>query len=125
MEGEGDVFVHGMEGLEDEGVACRGRLDAMGEGDVDNVDEERRGEESDSVVVIVGLGEEVRTTREGIRAGEERSQDVDHFQVKVCEVDEPASLSLVEVLGGTEVSEVLMVGEDLDWEGGPVEVVSP
>ena len=92
---------------------------------MNNVNEERRGEESDSVVVIVGLGEEVRTMREGIRAGEELPWDVDYFQVEVCEVDEPASLSSVEVLGGTEVSEVLMVGEDLNWEGGPVEVVSP
>ena len=35
------------------------------------------------------------------------------------------SLPSVEVLGGTEVSEVLMVGEDLDREGGSVEVVVP
>ena len=51
----------------------------MGEGYVDNVDEERWGEESNSVVVIIGLGEEIRMTREGIRAGEEFSWDVDHF----------------------------------------------
>ena len=97
----------------------------MGEGDVDNIDEERRGKESDPIVVIIGVGKEVRATREGIRAGEEFSWDVDHFQVKVRKIDEPASLSPVEVLGGTEVSEVLVVGEDLDWERGSVEVVSP
>ena len=97
----------------------------MGEGDIDNVDEERWGKESDSIVVVIGLGKEVRTAREGIGAGEEFSWDVDHFQVKVCKVDEPAGLSSVEVLGGAEVGEVFMVSEDLDWEGGSVEVVSP
>ena len=97
----------------------------MGEGDIDNVDEERRGEESNSIVVVIGLGKEVRTMREGIRASEEFSWDVDHFQVKVHEVDEPMGLSSVEVLGGTEVGEVFMVGEDLDWEGGCMEVMPP
>ena len=124
-EGEGNAFVHGLEGLEDEGVVSQGRLDAMGEGDIDHVDEERRGKESNSIVVIIGLGEKVRSAREGVRAGEELSWDVDHFQVKVREVDEPAGLSSVEVLGGTKVGEVFMVGEDLDWEGGSVEVVPP
>ena len=31
----------------------------------------------------------------------------------------------VKVLGGTEVGEVLVVGEDLDREGGSMEVVPP
>ena len=124
-EGERDIIVHGLEGLENERIARQSRLDAMGEGYVDNINEERWGKESNSVVVIIGLGEEIRTTRKGIRAGEELPWDVDHFQVKVCEVDEPAGLSSVEVLGGTEVGEVFMVGEDLDWEGGSVEVVLP
>ena len=123
MEGDRDVLIHGLEGLEDKGIACRGRLDAMREGDINNVDEEGWGKESNSIVVIVGMGKEVRASREGIRAGEEFSWDVDHFQVKVCEVDEPTGLSSVEVLRGTEVGEVFMVGEDLDWEGGSMEVV--
>ena len=97
----------------------------MGEGDINNVDEERWGKESNSIVVIIGMGKEVRATREGIRAGEEFSQDVDHSQVKVRKVDKPAGLSAVEVLGGTEVGEVFMVSEDLDWEGGSVEVIPP
>ena len=111
--------------MKNEGIARQGRLDVMGEGHVDNVDEERRGKESNSIVVIVRLGKEVRTAREGIGASEEFSWDVDHFQVEVCEVDEPAGLSSIEVLGGTEVGEVFMVGEDLDGEGGAVEVVPP
>ena len=125
MEREGNILVHGLEGLEDKGVACRGRLDTVRESDVDNVDEEGRGKESNSIVVIVGMGKEIRASREGIRAGKESPWDVDHFQVEVCEVDEPTGLSSVEVLGGTEVGEILMVGEDLDWEGGSMEIVSP
>ena len=50
---------------------------------------------------------------------------MDHFQVEVGEVNEPTGLSSVEVLGGTEVGEVFVVGEDLDREGGSVEVVAP
>ena len=50
---------------------------------------------------------------------------MDHSQIKVGKVDEPAGLSSVEVLGGTEVGEVFVVGEDLDGEGGSMEVVSP
>ena len=126
MEGKRDVLVHGLEGLEDKGVTCRGGLDTVGEGDVDNIDKERRGKESNPIiVVVVGVGKEVRTAREGIRAGKELSRDVDHCQMEVGEVNKPAGLSSVEVLGGTEVGEVLMVGEDLDWEGGSMEVVPP
>ena len=125
MEGKGDVIVHGLEGLKNKGVTCRGRLDTVGEGNVNNIDEEGRGEEGNSIVVVVRVGKEVRTVREGIGAGEEFSWDVDHFQVKVREVNEPTGLPSVEVLGGMEVGEVLVVGEDLDREGGSMEVVAP
>ena len=111
--------------MENEGITCKGRLDTVGEGHINNIDKEGWQKESNSIVVVVGVGKEVRTAREGIRAGEEFAWDVDHFQVEVCEVDEPTGLSSVEVLGGTEVGEVFMVGEDLDWEGGSVEVVPP
>ena len=49
---------------------------------------------------------------------------MDHFQVEVSEVDEPMGLLMVKGLGGTEVGEVLMVGEDLDGKWGSVEVMS-
>ena len=38
-------------------------------GDVNNIDKERWGKESDSIIVIVGVGKEVRTAGEGIGAG--------------------------------------------------------
>ena len=124
-EGKRDVVVHGLEGLKDEGVTCGGRLDTVGEGDVNNIDKEGWRKESNSIIVVVRVGREVGTAREGVRTGKEFSRDVDHFQVEVSKVDEPMSLPSVEVLGGTEVSEVFMVGEDLDREGGSVEVVVP
>ena len=75
MEGKRDIFVHRLEGLENKGVACGGRLDTVGECDVDNIDKER-------------WGKEVGMAREGIRAGKEFSWDMDHFQVEVSEVNE-------------------------------------
>ena len=99
MEGKRDVIIHGLEGLENEGVACRGRLDMVGEGNVNDIDKEGWGKERNPIVIVVRVGEEVRMAREGIRAGKEFPRDVDHFQVKVGEVNEPVGLSLVEVLG--------------------------
>ena len=123
--GKGDIFVHGLEGLKNKGVASRGRLNAVGEGYIYDVDKEGWGKESDTMVVGVRMGKEVRAMGEGIRAHEEFPRDVDHFQVEVGEVNEPARLSTIEVLGGTEISEIFVVGEDLYRERGSVEVVSP
>ena len=50
---------------------------------------------------------------------------MDHCEVKVSEVDEPACLATIEHLGLTEVGEVLVVGKDLDRKGGAMEVVPP
>jgi len=44
VEGEGNGTIHGLEGLEYEGVISRGGLDAIGEGGVDNADKKRRRE---------------------------------------------------------------------------------
>ena len=79
MEGEGDIFMHGLEGLEDERVACGGRFDAVREGSVDEVNERGWWEEGDVGVVGVVRGEEVRTAGKGIGASEELSGNVDHF----------------------------------------------
>ena len=68
VEGKRDVFIHGLEGLKDEGVASRGRLNAVGQSSVDNVDKEGWGKESDSIVIVVSVGEEIGAAEEGIRA---------------------------------------------------------
>ena len=50
---------------------------------------------------------------------------MDHFEIEICKVEEPVSLMVVQVLGLTEVGQVLMIGENLNWEGGALEVMVP
>ena len=66
-EGKRNVLVHGLESLEDEGVAGRGGFNAVGEGRVDKIDKERWREEGDVGVIGVIRWEEVRSAGEGIR----------------------------------------------------------
>ena len=50
---------------------------------------------------------------------------MDHFEVKVGEVDKPARLSSIKRLGLSKVGEVFVVSEDLHREGGAVKIVAP
>ena len=50
---------------------------------------------------------------EGIGSGKEMAWDMDDFEVKVSKVKQPLGLTTVEVLGLTEVCQVLVVSEDL------------
>ena len=68
---------------------------------------------------------EVRLAGEGIRSGKETARDMDDFEVKISEVEQPSCLATIEVLCLIEVRQVLVVSEDLDREGGSVEIVSP
>ena len=78
-EGKRNILVHGLESLEDEGVAGRGGFNAVGEGSVDKIDKERWREEGDVGVVGVISGEEVRSAGEGIGTSQEFARDMDHF----------------------------------------------
>ena len=51
--------------------------------------------------------------------------NVNEYKVKVCEVKKPAGLPSVERLGRTEEGEVFMVSENLHWERGSMEIMSP
>ena len=106
MEREGNILSHRLEGLEDEGVASRGRFNAVGESCINDVDKEGRRKESDFVIVIIRVGKKARAAGEGIWTCQEFSRNMDHFQVKVSEVNKPAGLSTIEGLGGAEVGEV-------------------
>ena len=75
-EGKRNILVHGLESLEDEGVAGRGGFNAVGEGSVDKIDKERW---RDVGVVGVISGEEVRSAGEGIGTSQELARDMDHF----------------------------------------------
>ena len=78
-EGKRNVLVHGLESLEDEGVAGGGGFNAVGEGSVNEVNEEGRREKGDvSVVGVIG-GEEVGPAGEGIGASQEFARNMDHF----------------------------------------------
>ena len=97
----------------------------MGEGGVNQVNKEGRREEGDVGVVGVVRGEEVRSAGEGIGTSEKFTGDMDHFQVEVSKVDEPACLAAVERLGLAKVGKVLVIGEDLYQEGGAMQIVAP
>ena len=81
-EGERNILVHGLEGLENERITCRGRFNAVRKGGVDEVDEQGRQEEGDVGVVGVVCGEEVGPAGEGIGASKKLSGNVDHFRSK-------------------------------------------
>ena len=117
--------MHGLESLEDKGITSGGRFNAMREGSVDEVNEKGRWEKGDVGVIRVIHGEEVRTAGKGVGAGKKLSGDMDHFEVKVSKVNKPTCLAVVKCLGLTEIGQVLVVGEDLYWEGGAVEIVAP
>ena len=71
--------MHRLESLEDEGVAGGGGFNAVGEGSVNEVDEQGRREEGDVGVVGVISGEEVRSAGEGIGTSQELARNMDHF----------------------------------------------
>ena len=50
---------------------------------------------------------------------------MNYFQVDVGQVDKPVGLLMIKGLGGAEIGEVFVVGEDLYGEQGSVEVVLP
>ena len=67
-EWERNILVHGLESLEDKGVAGKGRFNGVGESYVNDVNEEGWRKESDSVVVIIRMREKVWVMGEGVRA---------------------------------------------------------
>ena len=67
----------------------------------------------------------VRVVGEGNGPGQEALQDMDDLQIKICKIEQLTCLVAVEILGLTEVHQVLMISEDLDREWGTVEIVSP
>ena len=61
----------------------------------------------------------------GIRLSKESAWDMDDLEIEVCKVEQPPRLSAIEVLGLTEVHQILMICEHLNGKRGAVEVVSP
>ena len=71
VEREGNVLVHRLDGMEDKGAASGGRLNAMGEGHVDYIDEEGWEKEGDSIIVVICMRKKVWTSGEGIFVNDE------------------------------------------------------
>ena len=124
-EGERNVLMHGLESLKDKGVAGGGGFNALGEGGVNEVDEKGWREEGDVGVVGVVCGEEVGLAGEGIGTRKKFAGDMDHFQVKVSEVDEPTCLTAVKRLGLAEIGKILVVGKDLYREWRAMKIMVP
>ena len=83
-EGKRDILVHGLEGLKNERIAGRGRFNEVGEGHINDVDEEGWGKESDSIVVIICLREEVRAAGEGICYGCSLAPNITDLRFSFC-----------------------------------------
>ena len=62
---------------------------------------------------------------EDIRSNKEAAWDMDDLQIEIFKVKQPLDLMVVEVLGLTEVRQVLVIHKDLDGEGGTMEIMSP
>ena len=103
MEGGRNGSIHRLECLEDERVGGRGELDMMREGHVDEVDKEGGWKKGDTFILWGSRGEQVRVTRVGIGSHKLGLWDMDHCEVKICEVKEPAGLVVVKCLGFAEV----------------------
>ena len=114
-----------MEGIKDEGVSCGGGSEPFREGGINEVNEEGVGEEDDILVVRVRGGNVIRAARECIWGAKVFPWNVGKAKIKLRDVKQPASLATVEFLGLSEVGEVFMVGEYLDWGGGSEEIMSP
>ena len=56
----------------------------MGEGSVNEVNEEGRGKKGNPFILWHGRGEYIRVTREGIRSREVGSWNMNHGEVEIC-----------------------------------------
>ena len=56
----------------------------MGEGCVDEMNEEGRREKGNPFIVWCSGGEQIRVTRESIGSHEVGSRNVDHGEIKIC-----------------------------------------
>ena len=124
-EGWGNFTGHGLEGSENDEVRGGGGCQLGLEGSVNEVDEKGAREKGYRGVVIIISGEKVRAERKSIRGREETTRDMDHFEIKISQVEKPVGMFMVEILRLVEVGQVFMVGENLNWERGALKIVVP
>ena len=114
-----------MEGIEDQRVRSRGRAEFIREGGVNEVDEEFIGEEGDCFIVCVRCGDMIWPARQDVRSTEVFAWNVFECEVKLRQIKQPPSLSTIQVVRLSEVSQVFVVRKDVDRGGGAKEVVEP
>jgi hypothetical protein len=74
---------------------------------------------------LSGETESLQLARKGIRPSESRSRDMGNLKIKVGEVKKPTGLMMIQMLGTTEVGEVLVICKNLDRKRGTVKVLTP
>ena len=93
-----------MEGIKDQWVRSRGGAEFVGEGGIDEVDEEFIREQGDRLIVRISCGDMIRSMRQGIRSTEIFAWVVFEHQVKLREVKQPSGLAAIQITRLAEVS---------------------
>ena len=75
-----------MEGVKDQWVRSRGGAELVREGGINEVDKEFVREQGDCLIVCVGRGDMIWSTRQGVGSTEIFARDVFESQVKLREV---------------------------------------
>ena len=90
-----DCTRESMEGIQDQRVRSRGGAEFVGERDVDEVDKELIREQGDRLIVHIGRGDMIRSTRQGIGGTEIPARDVFESQVELRQVEQPSGLAAI------------------------------
>ena len=104
VESSRDSTWESMEGVKDQWVRSRGGAELVGEGGIDEVDKEFVREQGDRLIVRIGCGDMIRSTRQGIGSTEIFAWDVFERQVKLREVKQPSGLAAIQITRLAEVS---------------------
>ena len=81
-----DCTRESMEGIEDQWVRSRGGAKFVGEGGVDEVDEECVREQGDRFIVRVGSGDMIWSAGQGVRGTEILARDMFKCEIKLGEI---------------------------------------
>ena len=125
MECSGNFARESMEGIEDQWVQSRGRVEFISERGINQVDEEFVREEGDSLIVHIRRGNVIWSVRQGVRSTEILAWNVLKGKIEFRQVEQPSGLSMIQITRLMEVGQVLVVCKDLDCGGGTEKVVAP
>ena len=78
-----------------------------------------------SIVTISPFWVDIPMSSQRVRLSTQTTRMEADDKVKLREEFRPTSLSMSKDLGSGEVLQVLVVGDNIDWKGGTLKVVSP